>query len=245
MKKSTGEHSTGTDSTGYRSTGDRSTGDRSTGDRSTGDRSTGYWSTGDWSTGDCSTGHWSTGSGSIGYASTGLHSTGNYSTGDRSTGDHSTGDWSISNYSTGHFSTEDYSGFGCFDKPCSTKKWEKCYKPDFLYFELTEWIEEGEMTGQEKKDNPSYQTTRGYLKVHDYKEAFLDSWNNADPEDRMRIKELPNFCPKKFKEISGIDISLCETSIQGIDEPKDGIREELENIKLFISKIEKGLNRNN
>ena len=212
---------------------------------STGFGSTGSYSTGHWSIGSRSTGSYSTGDYSIGHMSTGNNSTGFGSTGFGSTGNNSTGDWSISNHSTGHFSIEDYSGFGCFDKPCTQDEWDDAYKPDFLYFELTEWIEEGEMTDQEKKDNPSYQTTWGYLKVHDYKEAFLDSWNNADPEDRMRIKELPNFCPKKFKEISGIDISLCETSIQGIDEIKDGIREELENIKLFISKIEKGLNRNN
>ena len=62
------------------------------------------------------------------------------------------------------------------------------------------------MTAKEKKDNPEYKTTGGYLKVYEYQEAFKKSWDNADPEDRIRIKELPNFCAKKFKQISGIDV---------------------------------------
>ena len=62
------------------------------------------------------------------------------------------------------------------------------------------------MTDKEKQDNPSYKTTEGYLKVYDYKKAFKKSWDNADKEDRARIKELPNFDSTKFKEISGIDV---------------------------------------
>ena len=159
--------------------------------KNTGNRSTGNYSTGDYSTGNRSTGNRSTGNRSTGYCSTGNSSTGN---------------WSISNYSTGHFSTEDYSGFGCFDKPCTLEEWRKAYQPDFLYFYLTEWIEEKDMTDKEKQDNPSYKTTGGYLKVYDYKEAFKKSWDNADKDDRARIKELPNFDAAKFKEISGIDV---------------------------------------
>ena len=172
---------TGNGSTGHGSTGHWSTGSWSTGHGSTGDRSTGGWSTGDRSTGDCSTGHWSTGS-------------------------WSTGDWSTSNYSTGHFSTEDYSGFGCFDKPCTLEEWHAAYKPSWLYFNLIEWVPEDDMTDEEKEANPTYHTTGGYLKVYNYKEAFQASYNRATREEQLRIKELPNFSSEVFKEISGIDI---------------------------------------
>ena len=177
--------------TGNYSTGDWSTGNRSTGDGSTGDRSTGGYSTGDLSTG--------------GY-STGGYSTGHWSTGYRSTGDHSTGNWSISNYSTGHFSTEDYAGFGAFNKPCTPDEWVNAYKPDWLYFNLAEWVATDEMSDQEKEDNPSYKTTDGYLKVYGYQEAFKKSYNEATREEQHKIKELPNFDADVFFTISGIRI---------------------------------------
>ena len=138
--------------------------------------------------------------------STGDYSTGDYSTGDRSTGDRSTGHWSTSNYSSGHFSTEDYSGFGCFDKPCTVEQWNSAIKPDWLYFDLTEWVNESEMTEDEKKNNPSYKTTGGYLKVRDYKDAFQKSYNSANREEQLLIKNLPNFDAEKFFQISGIRV---------------------------------------
>ena len=174
----------------------------STGHRSTGDRSTGSCSTGDWSTGD---------------RSTGSCSTGDYSTGDRSTGNCSTGHWSTSYYSTGHFSTEDYSGFGCFDKPCTSEEWNSAYKPSWLYFNLTEWVSKDDMTDQEKATNPTYDTTGGYLKVYDYKAAFQASYNKATREEQLRVKELPNFDADKFYEISGIRID----EEPAPEEPKD------------------------
>ena len=177
--------------TGDQSAGYRSTGDCSTADRSTGDQSAGYRSTGDWSTG---------------YFSTGYGSTGNFSTGYYSTGYGSTGDWSISSYSTGHFSTEDYAGFGAFNKPCTPDEWDNAYKPDWLYFNLTEWVATDNMSDQEKEDNPSYKTTDGYLKVYGYQEAFQKSYNEANREEQLKIKELPNFDADVFFTISGIRI---------------------------------------
>ena len=183
-------------STGYQSTGLRSTGDWSTGNRSTGNRSTGPRSTGDRSTGHGSTGDWST-------------------------GDWSTGFWSISSYSTGHFSTEDYSGYGCFDKPCTKKQWDISIKPAFLCFYLTEWVRDTEMSDQEKQDNPTYKVTGGYLKVHDYKEAFKASWDRADKEDRGKIFNLPNFDADKFLEISGIDVRVSTEKQSIMDEVQE------------------------
>jgi hypothetical protein len=185
-----------TNSTGYHSTGYRSTGYYSTGYYSTGDYSTGNYSTGDHSTGDRSTGNYSTGD----------HSTGNYSTGYRSTGYRSTGDWSISKYSTGHFSTIDYSGFGAFNKPCTVEEWDNAEKPRWLYFKLTEWIEEKNMSDEEKEKYPVYKVIGGYLKVYDYKEAFQKAYNSATREEQLKIKNLPNFDADVFYEISGIRI---------------------------------------
>jgi hypothetical protein len=193
----TNNTSTGHRSTGHRSTGDYSTGYRSTGHYSTGYHSTGYQSAGHRSTGDCSTGNYSTGD----------YSTGNCSTGDRSTGGRSTGSWSISKYSTGHFSTIDYSGFGAFNKPCTVEEWSKAIMPNFLYFNLTEWISEGDMTEEEKELNPTYKTTGSYLKAYKYEEAFQRAFDKASKEEIEQLKNLPNFDADVFKEISGIDIT--------------------------------------
>jgi hypothetical protein len=189
-------------STGRCSTGNYSVGHRSTGDLSTSSYSTGDFSTGDYSTGKCSTGKYSTGN-----HSTGRCSTGDYSTGHFSTGKFSTGNWSTSDYSTGHFSTEDYSGFGAFNKPCTVEEWKSAKKPNFIYFMLTQWIPINLMTEQEKRDNPSCETTEGYLRVYGYKETWRKAWDSATDEDKELLYALPNFDAEVFKEISGIDVN--------------------------------------
>lgn len=161
-----------------KNTGNRSTGNKSTGDMSTGDMSTGNWSTGHWSTGNWSTGSWST------------------------------GNWSTSDRSTGHFSTIDNSGFGAFNKPCTIHEWAKIKKPNFLYFKLTEWVQQEKMSDEEKENNQMWETTGGYLKVFNYKQAFQKSWDNASEEDKALLFKLPNFDVNVFKEISGIDVNL-------------------------------------
>lgn len=138
---------------------------------------------------------------------TGYRSTGDSSTGYRSTGYRSTGNWSISNYSTGHFSTEDYSGFGAFDKFCTPEDWDAAEKPYFLYFDLTEWVKEEDMTEEEKEKHPSHKTTGGYLRVYSYHEAWRRSFDAQDNiEEQIRqLEALPNFNYDKFVQISGID----------------------------------------
>lgn len=79
--------------------------------------------------------------------------------------------------------------------------------PSYWYFELVEWVYEEDMTDAEKEEHKAeYKTTGGYLKVHDYKEAFKKSWDKATPEDRAKTKLLPNFDAEIFYEISGIRI---------------------------------------
>jgi len=185
--------STGYRSTGNYSTGNYSTGSHSTGYRSTGHSSTGYRSTGNYSTGDCSTGY--------------------CSTGHRSTGRRSTGDWSISNYSSGHFSTIDYSGFGAFNKPCTPEEWGHTKIPNWFYFDLTEWIEEDEMTEKEKQENPSYKTTGGYLKVYGYKEAWRRSYDSVSRKEQLEALDVLNFDSNVFFEITGIRVEEEEKTI--------------------------------
>ena len=152
------------------------------------------------STGNCSTGNCSTGD-----FSTGDFSTGNFSTGDFSTGNRSTGDCSISNYSSGHFSTIDYDGYGWFNKPCN-KLWSEVDAPNFYEFKIAYWINEENMTKEEKKENPTYKTTGGFLKKVNYKTAWKVFWRETDEENRQKFFKLPNFDPAVFKEITGINV---------------------------------------
>jgi len=153
------------------------------------------------STGNCSTGDESTGN-----RSTGNWSTGNWSTGNRSTGNRSTGCWSTNDKSTGHFCTEETKNILVFNKDCTIEDWNNCDKPSFLYFNLTEWVADRNMTDQEKVDNDTSHTTGGYLKSYKYKEAFRKSWDKAEEADRKKVLSLPNFDNAVFLQISGIDV---------------------------------------
>ena len=73
-------------------------------------------------------------------------------------------------------------------------------------FPLTEWIDEVKMTDDEKKSNPSYKTTGGYLKKRTYHEAWQIMWDSWTKEQRESIKKLPNFDKDIFKEITGIEV---------------------------------------
>jgi len=208
--------------TGYRNTGNRNAGDYNTGDWNTGDWNTGHcnaghYNAGDWNTGHYNTGDWNTGGRNTGYRNTGGWNAGNYNTGNRNTGN-----WNSTNKETGFFNTTQSDTVRVFNKPCNRKEWESANKPYLLYFDLVQWIPGGEMTDQEKFNNPTYKTTGGYLKTFDYKEAFQKSWNNASKEDREKVKALPNFDADVFYEISGIrvDEPSCAGKVVEIDGKK-------------------------
>jgi hypothetical protein len=75
-------------------------------------------------------------------------------------------------------------------------------------FVLTDWIPESNMTDQEKKDNPSFHVTEGYLKTFSYKEAWKNFWNSLSDAEKQQIKDIPNFDAVVFHEITGIDVAV-------------------------------------
>ena len=110
----------------------------------------------------------------------GNSNSGNSNSGNRNSGNSNSGDWNACNCSTGAFNTKQEETIQVFNKPCKRKDWEEAYKPNFLYFDIDQLI--------------------------GYKASFKRSWNDADPDDRIRLKELPNFDANVFYEISGIDL---------------------------------------
>lgn len=108
-----------------------------------------------------------------GNGNTGNRNTGNWNTGDRNTGNWNTGNWNSGNDNTGFFNSITPKEILVFNKKCKMKDWDKADKPNFLYFKLTEWVSEEEMTQFEKDKNPVYHYCGGYLKEYTYKEAFM------------------------------------------------------------------------
>ena len=64
------------------------------------------------------------------------------------------------------------------------------------------------MTEEEKKDNPSYKTTRGYLKqIIVSTEEKQEWWDRLCKEAKNEILSLPNFDKEIFREITGITVA--------------------------------------
>ncbi len=145
-------------------------------DTNTGSCNTGKWNTGKWNTGNWNTGHWNTGK---------------WNTGDRN---------------TGIFNTNTEKMTRSFDKEVSFEELDKWDRPNWIEFDLIQWVSSDEMTDEEKSANPEYKTAGGYLKTFGYKEAFQASYAKASREDQLRIKECPNFDAELFFEISGIRV---------------------------------------
>ena len=155
---------------------------------------------------------------------TGNWNTGDRNTGDRNTGNWNTGDWNTGYRNTGYFNTETPNTILAFNKPCSREAWDAADKPDFIFFNLTEWVHESDMTDQEKIDNPTFCTTGGYLKAHDYKEAFQAAYAEASDEDKAKLLALPNFDADVFYEISGIDVREKQADCEGRIVEIDGVK---------------------
>ncbi len=182
------------------------TGDLNTGHLNTGHLNTGHRNTGDWNTGDRNTGHLNTGKWNTGHLNTGNLNTGHRNTGHLNTGKWNTGKWNTCDRESGFFNTAQAPTVRVFNTTVSRSVWNEFELPGFLFFNLTEWVLSEDMTDDEKAAHPTHQTTGGYLKDYEYKEAFQKSWQEADPVDRARIKDAPGFDADVFYEISGIRV---------------------------------------
>ena len=206
---------TGNCNTGNLNTGDLNTGDCNTGNRNTGNRNTGNWNTGYKNTGNCNTGNWNTGNCNTGYLNTGNLNTGNWNTGNRNTGykntgNRNTGHWNTGDRNTGHCNTITPDEILIFNKLGKREDWDNAEKPNWMFVNLTKWINKSNMTDKEKEAYPSYVTTGGYLKCYpSLKAAYIEAWEKADKEDRDKTFKLPNFDPVVFEEIFGFNPCDC------------------------------------
>ncbi len=196
------------ENSGNRNTGNRNTGNCNSGNRNTGNCNSGNRNTGNRNTGSCNSGAWNTGNRNTGNRNTGGCNSGNWNTGNRNTGGCNSGNWNSGNKNTGFFNTTTPDKINIFDVLTDRSLWDECDKPQFIHFNLTDWIESENMTHEEKAANETHGDTGGYLKTLDYKTAFQSSYDNASEEDRKKIFNIPNFDADKFLEISGIDVRV-------------------------------------
>lgn len=200
-KNCTGRCNTGDYNTRYYNTGDYNTGDCNTGDRNTGNSNTGNCNIGDRNTGSRNTGDWNTGNCNTGY----------YNTGYGNTGDYNTGDWNKSSFNVGCFNTEEQK-IMLFNKP-SDMTYREWMDSDARYLlnqipkNVVEWVDEEDMTDEEKTAYPTYETIGGYLKTLDESESGQLWWNGLSDCDKQIIKNIPNFDPDIFYECTGIRVT--------------------------------------
>ena len=120
-----------------------------------------------------------------GNKNSGNWNSGNWNSGDSNSGNwnsgnRNSGDWNSCDFETGAFNTKQKKTIRVFNKKCNRDKWESSYKPDFLFFNIDKEL--------------------------GYKGSFIKSWNEADPSDRERVRDLPNFDADIFYELSGIKV---------------------------------------
>ena len=186
------------------------TGKNCTGRCNTGDYNTGYYNTGDYNTGNYNTGDYNTGNYNTGNSNTGNCNTGSMNTGSMNTGDWNTGDWNKSSFNTGCFNTEEQK-IMLFNKPSDItyREWINSDARDLLNQipkDVVEWVDEEDMTDEEKTAYPTYETMGGYLKVLDESECGQLWWNKLSDCQRQIIKNIPNFDPDIFYECTGIKV---------------------------------------
>ncbi len=174
----------------------------------TGNLNTGYYNTGSCNSGDYNSGSYNIGDYNIGYLNTGNLNTGGYNTG---------------NYHVGCFNTISAPKAYYFNTLIDKELWDNAEKPSWIFKpNPTTWVPTQDMSVEEKKENPSYQTTGGYLRVNDMREEWRKAYDNATPEDIELTKQLPAFDAEVFLEITGIDlrepkVESCEGSEIEID----------------------------
>lgn len=191
---------TGKNCTGLCNSGNRNSGNRNSGNWNSGDCNSGICNLGDWNSGDCNLGNWNSGNCNSGNCNSGNYNPGNCNS----------GAWNLGDWNSGFFNTIT-PNLIVFNKPLDMTREEfNDFKGVLVLernYENTWWICSENMTTKEKEEHPEHEYMGGYLKVVDFKTACKMMWDNLDEDDRKAVKEIPNFDPDVFKDITGIDVT--------------------------------------
>ena len=206
----------GNDCTGLCNSGNWNSGDWNSGNRNSGDCNSGNWNSGNrnsgnWNSGNRNSGNWNSGDCNSGNCNSGNCNSGNRNSGNRNSGNWNSGDWNSGDCTFGAFNTDE-TKICMFDEPTdlSLRDWWNTRAYDILVREPlnTMWINEKDMSKDEKKNHPEHETQGGYLKDLDNTEIMNNWWKNLDEDDRAEILTMPNFDSEKFCRCTGVDITI-------------------------------------
>ena len=145
--------------------------------------------------------------GNTGTDNTGEDNSGDMNSGDRNSGYRNSGDMNSGDRNSGIFNTNKPK-LRLFNKD-SDWSYSNWYNSDAFNvlekkFILTVWVNESDMTDEEKTEHPEFYCQEGYLKEY----SFIDACKNMKltEKEKNSFKKLPNFDAKIFKEITGIVI---------------------------------------
>jgi len=171
--------------TGLFNSGYRNSGDRNSGNRNSGNRNSGYRNSGDLNSGD-------------------------QNSGDLNSGDRNSGDLNSGYRNSGVFCTRKREDTVPMFNKESSMSWGDWYRhPAYSAsrgLTLTNWVDWDNMTDEEKKQHSESYVCGGYLKVYEYKEAWLTLWGTFDDQEKNSFRTLPNFDADIFEEITGIKL---------------------------------------
>ena len=171
----------------------------------TGKGCSGLCNSGNWNSGNCNSGNRNSGN-----RNSGNCNSGDWNSGDWNSGNWNSGDWNKTNFSNGCFNTESPKIY-LFNKP-SDWTYQDWLNSDARYLlnqipgDVLEYIYLSDMTDEEKKEHPEAKVTGGYLKELNNSECGQIWWDGLSEYKRNIIRNLPNFDPAIFEQITGIKI---------------------------------------
>lgn len=222
----TGDLNTGNDNIGDRNTGDGNYGVYNSGDYNIGDYNSGNRNKGDNNSGDYNIGDNNTGSDNLGLDNTNNHNIGNLNSGYNNKGIMNSGYFNIGNWNTGCFNKcNNSTGFFCtktpnmmmFNKPTDLT-YEQIMRRDGMRLLLTMPCltvfhrlknnneADTALLTESEKESDEYKTYGEYYKITETSSEERQAWwDKLKVSEKKSVRDLPNFDPEIFKEITGID----------------------------------------
>ena len=164
---------------------------------------------GDSNSGDSNSGNWNSGNSNSGDLNSGNRNSGDMNSGDLNSGDWNSGDWNSGDWNSGLFNTEKNPKLKMFDKESdwTIEDWYSSDARDIMNtcpYTYSDFINESDMTEEEKDNHPEYKTIGGFVKTFvATKEDKEKWWNDLSDTDKNVIRALPNFDFDKFRQCVG------------------------------------------
>ena len=212
--KNSGYSNSGDSNSGNRNSGDCNSGNRNSGDWNSGDSNSGYWNSGNRNSGnrnsgDSNSGNWNSGNRNSGNSNSGNRNSGDWNSGYSNSGNRNSGYWNSGYWNSGLFNTEKNPKLKMFDKESdwTIEDWHSSDAINIMNtcpYTYSNFINESDMTDEEKENHPEYETIGGYIKTFIVTEEDKEKWwNELDEDKKDVIKALPNFDFDKFRQCVG------------------------------------------